>query len=128
MEPDTFDNLYVAEAVGRVAAGELAVLDVRQPEETAAYRIPGAQCIPLPELLVRAEELDPDTPWLVVCEHGIRSITACALLAERGFARLYNLRQGMCAWTGPVEGRAVRLEDAPREPRTPGRKVNPRHA
>ncbi len=108
MDTRPYEDLRVADAVGRVAGGELAVLDVRQPHETAAYHIPGAQCIPLPELMLRAEALDPDTPLLVVCEHGIRSVTACALLAERGFARLYNLREGMCAWTGPLKGRAMR--------------------
>ena len=41
---------------------EFGVLDVRQPKEYEASRIPGAKLVPLPELTGRLTELDPDKP------------------------------------------------------------------
>ena len=40
--------------------GTFTLLDVRQPKEYEESRIPGATLIPLPQLLDRLSELDPD--------------------------------------------------------------------
>jgi rhodanese-related sulfurtransferase len=42
--------------------GTFTLLDVRQPGEYENSRIPGATLIPLPELVDRLGELDPDKP------------------------------------------------------------------
>ena len=42
--------------------GTFTLLDVRQPKEYEESRIPGATLIPLPQLLDRLSELDPDKP------------------------------------------------------------------
>jgi rhodanese-related sulfurtransferase len=42
--------------------GDYTLLDVRQPGEYRKARIPGAKLIPLPELVNRLEELDPEKP------------------------------------------------------------------
>jgi rhodanese-related sulfurtransferase len=42
--------------------GEYVLLDVRQPPEYEKARIPGAKLIPLPELVSRMGELDPEKP------------------------------------------------------------------
>jgi rhodanese-related sulfurtransferase len=42
--------------------GTFTLLDVRQPGEYENSRIPGAKLIPLPELVDRLGELDPDKP------------------------------------------------------------------
>lgn len=44
---------------------EITILDVRQPSEYKTAHIPGATLIPLPELLERYTELDPEKPVLV---------------------------------------------------------------
>ena len=44
---------------------EMTILDVRQPSEYESGHIPGATLIPLPELLERHSELDPEKPVLV---------------------------------------------------------------
>ena len=43
-------------------AGSFTLLDVRQPEEYEAARIPGCKLVPLPSLDDRLEELDPQKP------------------------------------------------------------------
>ena len=47
---------------------------------------------------MRIEELDPATRYLVTCEHGVRSVAACQILAQAGFQNLSNLQGGMAAW------------------------------
>lgn len=42
--------------------GSFTLLDVRQPEEYEAARIPGCKLVPLPSLDERLEELDPQKP------------------------------------------------------------------
>ena len=44
--------------------GTFTLLDVRQPGEYEKSRIPGAKLIPLPELVERLNELDPDRPLI----------------------------------------------------------------
>ena len=42
--------------------GTYTLLDVRQPKEYEKTRIPGAKLVPLPELVDRLGELDPEKP------------------------------------------------------------------
>jgi rhodanese-related sulfurtransferase len=78
------------------------VLDVRTPREHEELgHIPGALLLPV-ELLHSAPAILPrdDRPVVVVCEHGVRSRQAAALLAEAGIATC-NMIGGMSRWTGP---------------------------
>ena len=43
-------------------AGDFTLLDVRQPTEYENARIPGSKLIPLPALIDRLLELDPQKP------------------------------------------------------------------
>lgn len=78
----------------------LRVLDVRTEAEYRSHRLPNATLVPIQELDRRLHELDRDASWLVHCEHGRRSLFACELLAQAGFARLANLRGGLAFWAG----------------------------
>lgn len=42
--------------------GRFTLLDVRQPQEYEAARIPGSKLVPLPSLDDRLDELDPEKP------------------------------------------------------------------
>lgn len=78
----------------------LRLLDVRTPQEFASHRLANATLVPIQELARRIGELDKDANWLVYCEHGRRSVFACDLLAQAGFAKLANLRGGVAFWSG----------------------------
>jgi sulfur-carrier protein adenylyltransferase/sulfurtransferase len=59
------ESMDVKEAkayMARQKEGSFTLLDVRQPGEYEKGRIPGALLIPLPELLDRLGELDPEKP------------------------------------------------------------------
>ena len=79
---------------------DLVVLDVRTAPEFVRHRIAGAVLIPVQELAMRTAELDPARRHLVVCEHGVRSVAACQILAANGFEQCSNLRGGMARWVG----------------------------
>ena len=90
------------EEVEELLALGAVVLDVRTPREHEELgHIPGALLLPL-ELVSAAPAVLPDDgrPVVVVCEHGVRSRRAAALLAEAGIAT-HNMAGGMSRWTGP---------------------------
>jgi len=87
------------EAARRHAAGEVALVDVREPGEWEAGRIAGAVHVPLGDLPGRFAELAAlGRPLVFVCRVGARSDYAAALAASEGATAL-NLRGGMHAWT-----------------------------
>lgn len=92
------------EARGLLERGEVRVLDVRSPAETAAGVLPGALHIPVEDLEARVDELPRDgRRTLVYCAMGMRSAYACDFLARQGFDGLLNLEGGIGAWSGPLE-------------------------
>jgi rhodanese-related sulfurtransferase len=98
------EELYRRLALGR----SILVLDVRAPSEFEKGHIPGSMLIPLHELEQRVREVpNSGMPIAVVCEHGLRSVSACRLLAEHGMGPLFNLTGGLGAWPGPLAGRAT---------------------
>lgn len=74
------------------------VVDVREPWEYNQGYIPGAKLIPLGMLANKVGELDAAQPVAVVCASGSRSQSAAALLGQKGFAKVYNLVNGMSGW------------------------------
>lgn len=78
------------------------IIDVREPNETAAGHIPGAYLIPLGELLTRLNELNKDTEYTMVCRSGSRSGLAAEWLQERGY-RVKNMQGGMLEWSGKTK-------------------------
>ncbi|MED4974225.1 rhodanese-like domain-containing protein [Geobacillus kaustophilus NBRC 102445] len=87
----------------RLRAGEsLHIIDVREPEEVAAGKIPGAVNIPLGLIEFRMHELDQNQEYILVCRSGGRSGRAAEFLDSRGY-RVVNMTGGMLAWEGPIE-------------------------
>jgi rhodanese-related sulfurtransferase len=96
-----FRRAGVPEADPREAAQRhddgTVLLDVREPDEWAAGRAPGAVHVPLGSLPSRVGELPRDREIVVICRSGRRSALATRQLAAAGFdAR--NMAGGMQAW------------------------------
>ncbi|MGM0930266.1 MAG: rhodanese-like domain-containing protein [Actinomycetota bacterium] len=77
--------------------GDATILDVREDYEWEAGHIDGAVHIPLNELPLRLEELDPDVDLHVVCRSGGRSFRATEWLNSNGYSAV-NIYGGMGAW------------------------------
>jgi rhodanese-related sulfurtransferase len=84
------------------------VLDVREAEEIAIARFPGAVEIPMHEVPGRLGELDTQREIVVVCHHGVRSAHIAAYLAGQGFERVSSLSGGIDAWSLLVDSSVPR--------------------
>jgi hydroxyacylglutathione hydrolase len=84
----------------------LQIIDVREPWEFRMGRVPDARLIPLGELHQHIDKLDPQQPIVLICAHGVRSLSAAALLGRSGFKKMYNVMGGTHAWVDaglPIE-------------------------
>ena len=95
-------------SVGQVNAlkkrGEtFALLDVREPWEVEKSRIEGSKHIPMGEIPTRVQELDPDEHIIVVCHHGMRSLSVTNWLRQQGFDKVQSMRGGIDGWARTVD-------------------------
>lgn len=82
------------------------ILDVREPDEFAQGHVPGALNVPLQQVGSWAKDQAKETPLLVICRSGRRSLKASAELAGQGFTHVTNVEGGFLAWCDqrlPVE-------------------------
>jgi rhodanese-related sulfurtransferase len=94
-------NISVATLKEKIASGEVVnLLDVREPDERAAFNI-GGNFIPLGDVLtMRIDEIEDlkNEPIICYCRSGKRSMQAAMVLETMGFTNMYNLEGGMIAW------------------------------
>ncbi len=98
-------ELTARQAYERMGQGAV-IIDVREPYEYGAMRIPGAELMPLGSLARAREAMDPAQEMIFVCRVGDRSGLAVDLLRRAGFSKAYNLAGGMVEWINeqlPVE-------------------------
>ncbi len=97
---------------------QVRVVDVREPQEVAAGRLPFGEHIPLAQVGAAAARWDPDEPVLLVCRSGRRSARAALTLEKMGFSHAASVNGGVLAWEragGPV----VRGDASPPAPSPP---------
>jgi rhodanese-related sulfurtransferase len=79
------------------AAGEVVVVDVREPGEYVQGHVPSAVLMPMGQLPSRMAELDRSRPVYLVCASGGRSSAMTDVLRSHGFdAR--SVAGGTNAW------------------------------
>ena len=91
-------QISVPELRDRLEAGEVNLLDVRQPAEWASGRAPGARFITCAELPERLDEIPTDKPLAVACGSGYRSSVVASLIAANARVPVLNVLGGMAAW------------------------------
>ena len=74
---------------------QVALIDVRTPEEYALGTIPGAVNVPLDELRERLEELPRDRALWLFCGVGLRGYLASNILRGQGYSEVRNLVGGI---------------------------------
>ena len=72
------------------------LIDVRDPEEFAFNRLPGAQHIPLQTISrdATAKLMNKDADILVYCHHGMRSMQAAQQLRQLGYFKARSIGGG----------------------------------
>ena len=99
-QPAPIPSVDVAEAERRLREDPTApiLLDVREPDEFAEVRAPGAVLVPTSVFMARVGELPADRPLLVVCHVGGRSAAVTGYLIRAGRTDVVNVAGGMDAW------------------------------
>ncbi|MFM8553200.1 MAG: molybdopterin-synthase adenylyltransferase MoeB [Acidimicrobiales bacterium] len=97
-----------ADAEARIAAANVLVLDVREPDEYDQGALPGALHIPRGHLEAQIEgkATDRDQEIVVYCAGGVRSAFAAKTLQELGYTNVFSMAGGFGKWKD--EGRAWR--------------------
>ena len=98
-------HITATELKQRLDSGDdIQIIDVREANEVAVAKIPGAIHIPLGQILNRMSEIDPNRETVVHCKMGGRSARAIAALKQAGFTGgLTNLTGGIIAWSNDVD-------------------------
>ena len=89
-----------ADLQSRLSGGEqIVVIDVREPEEFARGKIPGAYTIPRGVLEMQLDgRLPRESTVVLYCGAGGRSALAAKSLADMGYEKVENLQGGWGAW------------------------------
>ena len=95
-----FKNIDAPEFAQLMKDKDTVILDVRSPQELGEGSVPGHKMISLfdPSFQAKIAKLDKTKTYLVYCRSGNRSKTACSVMANLGFQKLYNLKGGVHAW------------------------------
>ena len=93
-----------SEAAELLRENKARVIDVRELWEFETARIEGSVLMPMGDVPSRAhQELDPDERLVVLCHHGMRSLSVTAWLRNQGFETVQSLRGGIDAWAAQVD-------------------------
>ncbi|MFI5244341.1 MAG: ThiF family adenylyltransferase, partial [Gemmatimonadales bacterium] len=102
---DAMPEITPVELERRLRAGNVELIDVREPHEWDIARIPGARLIPLGNFPAAIPSLDRTRDIVVHCRSGVRSGKAVRQLQAAGFTRVKNLAGGILRWTDDVDPR-----------------------
>jgi sulfur-carrier protein adenylyltransferase/sulfurtransferase len=83
----------------------IALIDVREPNEYEIVSIPGSTLIPKDQFLTGAalERLPQDKRIVLHCKTGVRSAECLALVKDAGFADAVHVGGGVVAWVNQVD-------------------------
>jgi len=81
-----------------IAAGELDVVDVREPNEWSNGHLAGSRLVPLKQLKASPKALLQRDGVIFVCAAGVRSQAAANLAVANGLRQVYNLSGGTQSW------------------------------
>ena len=97
-------EISATELSARIARRDpLVLLDVREGWETALARLDNAVHIPIEEIEMRTEELNPEDDIVVYCHQGVRSAAVAEYLRSLGFKSVQNLSGGLDLWARTVD-------------------------
>ena len=84
-------------------AGAVKLLDVRGEDERILAQIKGVPSIDQALADEMVAKWPKETPIIIHCHHGIRSLSAAAYFIEKGFTDVKSMAGGIDAWTDQVD-------------------------
>lgn len=100
--PAPVRDITPADAVARVRAGTLVLVDVRPPEERALSAL-SLPFLHLDDGIAQVRALPVETPLAFLCHHGTRSQQAADHFRELGHREVYNIQGGIEGWADAVD-------------------------
>ena len=91
-------HLNVEQLKALKAEQPLQVVDIRDPQSFAAGHIEQSLHLSNDNITDFIRDADLDLPTIVVCYHGISSVSAAEYLISQGFEDVYSLDGGFQAW------------------------------
>jgi rhodanese-related sulfurtransferase len=86
------------------AGQPVRMIDVREPSEHALTRIAGSELIPMRTIPAALPSLEgEETPIVVFCHHGMRSLQVVAWLREQGVTACTSMAGGIDRWSLEVD-------------------------
>jgi len=111
-DPPELCSVEILQTVRRLSARELraqlrdsklVLIDVREPHEYQAGKLPGSINIPVAQLANRLHDLPSSRSPVFLCRSGARSLTACAIASRAGIQFVAHLEGGLLAWASDVD-------------------------
>jgi rhodanese-related sulfurtransferase len=97
----------VDEVKRRLAAGEIVLLDCREPAEHATARIGESPLIPMREVPARLREIETMAEAadavVVYCHHGVRSLNVAHWLRQQGVDNVQSMAGGIDHWSAVID-------------------------
>lgn len=81
-----------------LAENAVTLMDVREPAEYAAERIPGASSHPLSQFQPQQIQVTPSKTVVLYCRSGKRSAQAAQECLAAGFPQISHLKGGIISW------------------------------
>ncbi len=95
---ESLPDIPVQVLANAVPAGDVTVLDVREPVEWETGYAPGAVLISLGSLGDKLDVIPHEKLVAIICEAGVRSSTGASLLLAAGFPRVATVSEGMSGY------------------------------
>ncbi|MBI3892194.1 MAG: rhodanese-like domain-containing protein, partial [Candidatus Wallbacteria bacterium] len=102
-EADSKLEIGAREAAEKFRKKEIRLLDVRTEEEWQLAHIEGAQLVNEQVGQEIMTQWAKDTPMVLHCHHGIRSLDAVSFLIGHGFTNVRSMIGGIDAWSLDVD-------------------------
>ncbi len=95
---EQFVAISVEDAFQRLQSGDVALVDVRDPQSFQAGHAPGAFHLTDGSLQSFMQSVDFEKPVMVMCYHGHSSQGAAQYLLHQGYEEVYSINGGFEAW------------------------------
>ncbi|GGD77273.1 thiosulfate sulfurtransferase GlpE [Lacimicrobium alkaliphilum] len=95
---EQFRHIDILSAKQKLEAGDVALVDIRDPQSYGAAHIEGATYLNNDNLQRFMDDTPLTTPVIVCCYHGNSSQQAAQFLVQQGYHEVYSLDGGFEAW------------------------------
>ncbi|MBD3406950.1 MAG: MBL fold metallo-hydrolase [Candidatus Lokiarchaeota archaeon] len=95
---ESMKNYGLKELKELAEAGDIEIIDVRQPHEFESGHIESSFNAPLTHIREKMPKIDKSTPKAAICGVGLRSTTAASILKKNGFMNIGVPLDGLKGW------------------------------